>query len=458
MPPKILRPDRSPQVCERDFEQISVARIDEFSISSAPGSPVRLCLRCGNETYRHAPRPPPAPVVAVAPVAHPAASSGSAPVAPPLPPIAPPGPLRVSRVEQYAPSGLSFMAHMNLWRASRVCADDSDSVKSAFELLEAAWFHGANEVANFCVSSAGDAAATHTTTFDWAPIPAAPAIPAGTSAEQRAALEAAAATDRAAYRRRRSRELLGQLATARAVLRLARAFARRRVVVDRVAKFFVIQPERMSDEWAAIDAAEHELPAMTAQDIELDAEHFRGPTTALWWFLAAATFPVNALQTRLERLVRDYGIAYRAANSSTFVPWAVWNTKHSSEALARARGKPSPSGVGQKRDRDDDNDDASRRPPAKTSRRQRRRRAASAAAAAGNAGNKPGGGTREPPASDATSAADSSTGTRTPTLSAASTRLNPSPPASVSSAGRGNGRGGRGAGRGRGNTWVRGAR
>ena len=402
----------------------------------------RLCLRCGHETYNHdaAAAAPPALVAAAAPIAQ-------APLHP-IAPVPPMGPLRAVRVEQYAPSGLAFMAHLQLWRASRVCSDDSDSVKSAFESLEAAWFHGANEVANFCVSSVHDGVATCSTTFEWAPLPPQPPIPAGADPARRAELEAAAAAETSAFRRRRSRELLGQLSTARAILRIARAFARRRVVVDKTPKFYAIQPEKMSDEWFAIDAAEQELPTITAQDIELDAEHFRTSATALWWFLAATTFPINAMQTRLERLVKDFGVQYRTANAATFVPLAVWLNKHSPDAIARNRGKALPATPPEKRQRDDDDYLPQRGgTPARQSRRKRRARSrANRDAAAGASTSAPG----TPATSLSTST--STTGTPNTTTSRSTVQLgapSPSPAASAASGGRGGPRGGTGGGRGR---------
>lgn len=444
MPPKPVPPQRAPAACNRNFDVIHLQRLPEFSVMGPAGA--RICLRCGHETYNHDAIAPPAPaaVVAAAAPAQPAPAPAVAPAAVPAM-----GPMRALRVEQYAPSGLSFMAHLQLWRAARVCSDDSDAVKAAFEAIESAWFHGANEVANFCVSSARDGPATFSTTFDWAPIPD-PVIPDGVDPARRAEILAAAADERIALRRRRSRELLGQLATARAVLRLARAFARRRVVIDRAAKFFVIQPDRVSDEWHAVAMAEDELPVMTAQDIELDADHFRSISSALWWFLAAASWPVSSLQNRLEKLVKEYGAHYRTANAATFVPLAVWQVKHSPEALARAKGKGAlPPVTPQKRQRGDRDEDENQPTgaPKRKNRRQRReaqrlRResaAAGAAADASAAGNSPSTGSNVSP-STGSAVSRSTIGLTGPAT--------PSPPAPAASGGRGGPRGGNRGGRG----------
>ena len=276
---------------------------------------------------------------------------------------------------QFAPSGLTFLAHVALWKTARVCSDDHDEVSAAIEEIETAWFHGTNEVANSCIASSGPASVpTHATVFDWAPIPPMADPPAGADAQ---AIE----SHRAAYRllcegirRQRSRELKACLPIARAVLRYCRAYARRRVVVDDAATHYTLRVRKMSDEWAAIARSETKLgmPVQTAQDVELESEHFRTPDKALWWFLAAAIAPVNALSRTLEAITRSYGESYRSANRDLFCAAAVWEVKYSPEAIAAKRAPVVPD-KRQRQGSEDPNLDR-QRPPGPSGRTLRRKR------------------------------------------------------------------------------------
>ena len=364
-PPGI--PVRNPAgPCARNYDVIPVARLPEFSVLAAA---IRWCRACGHESFAHVP-PPPAAVVAAAAAAQQQVVALPA-VAPPGPVVPLLGPLRASRVEQFSPSGLAFLSSLQLWRAHRLCSDDTDAVAAAFEVLESAWFHGANEVANFFLSSTPPPAdISVTTTFEFAPIPDDLPAPAAADPAVRAALQATARND---FRRRRSRETLQQLAVATAILRIARAYARRRQIVDHASRFCAVMTEEFSDEWHAIREVEARRPVFAAQSLDLAKAHYHTIESPLWWFLAAASMPLDAMALNLERIVEEYGVHFRAKNPTVFVPRPVWDSKYSAAAIARKR-PPAASTVDRtprKRDRDEDTNGT---PPGAPTGKQRRRR------------------------------------------------------------------------------------
>lgn len=454
MPPKIQReptPVRAAAPCARDFTNMPSERLGEYTVSRLP---IRLCRTCGHRTDEH----PDHPRVGVQAPAAALPAPQAAQAAPNLqlqPPQPQPGPLNVTRVVQFAPSGLTFLAHVALWKNSRVMVDDSDEVANAIEEIETAWFHGSNEIANACSSSSGASVTpVITTTFAWAPLPPIQPPPQGAD---NAAVEAhnnAYRTSCETIRRQRSRDLKAALPLARAVLRYCRAYARRRTVVDDAASHYAARTKRMSDEWTAIVRTEAKagLPVQTAQDVELSAEHFRSCDKALWWFLAAAASPINDLSRILEGLVRAYGEHFRSLNRDMFVPVGVWEAKYSPEALAAKRGHVA--SVPQKRDRPpslESADHGRQDPPTisgKARRRKRYRQMRAEKRAAADA---------EREKSDDRDKTAVSAGKGQDTTTSTAPQLNA---ATVAAGGRGGFRnGGRGNVRGaRGNVWQRGRR
>ena len=88
-------------------------------------------------------------------------------------------------------------------------------------------------------------------------------------------------------------------------------------------------------------------------------EHFRTPDKVLWWFLAAAMSPVNALARTLESLTRAYGEHYRSTNRDLFCAAALWEVKYSPEAIAAKRNAAGPT----KRQRPPSEESVAGKPP-----------------------------------------------------------------------------------------------
>lgn len=416
-----------------------VARLPDFSVMVGG---TRMCRACDNPVYMHLP-PPPVPAAGVAAAAAAPAIVVQQAAAPPPPPVVY-GPGRVTRVEQFAPTGMTLLAHLALWKSRKVCVDDRDNVASAFETIESALFLGVNEVANHLHASTGTAQPTSATRFTWAPLPPHdPAVPDELAAHN-------------ALRRARSRDLMGATKQAEAVLTIARSYARRRMVLDKEPSYFLIAPSKSSDELSALSKARKTVPQMSSQELELNIKYIATPESLLWWWAFVSICPLDSLATALETCVLEFGTAYRLANPTLFVAEAVWATKHSAAVVAaKTKDIHTPPGKREREDSVDPSTHPGRNPPSKRAAKRKaylERRAARRAEAAERDAD------REPASSVASAGASASPGS-SPSLPTSSATSSPqSSAASGSTGGRGGPRsGGRNrGGRGRDTHWRRG--
>lgn len=288
-------PARLSEVCRRRLLSIDATRLPDYIIRDAANN--GFCRTCGWLVHEHPDDPP----AAAPPVVSAGASAPLEPAGPPIVALVPP-----------TDPAMAFMQLIQAWRGSRFCSDDRDDVMRALDAIETAWFNGSVRVLdNFVIRGPP----TIDRTFSIKP-----------------SLAAANAT--------RGRELLAGQVIGLHVLRVLRAYARRRVIIDKAPLQVVCQSDFQSDEWFAVACAEKSRFELAPLRPEPSSDAFSGPSEPLWWFLFAASIDHDALQSTLERACRDYGASFRGKNTSTFCVQGVWRMKYRPGAGKRSRSAP----------------------------------------------------------------------------------------------------------------------
>jgi hypothetical protein len=208
------------------------------------------------------------------------------------------------------------------WKLYPFAADDHDRVTAALDHISAAWSQRATLVFHKFFTATGPANITRRF------VPKPP--PEGTDPDE--------------WESERSEKILAHVTTCNHITAICRAYARSRFVVPgkKKAIWFAITTAKKSNEFYAIEQAQLNIPTLDPANPTVPAECWSDPSKAFYWMLLASSFRIGFLRTGLETAVRDYGEAYRAANSSMFVAEPVHTARYSEEALQRKtdRGRP----------------------------------------------------------------------------------------------------------------------